>query len=53
MIEYVDHLHEHFLDPALVSGGRYLAPTVPGYSTQLQPASIAAYSYPDGPVWRA
>ncbi len=52
-LEYVDHLHEHFLDPALVSGGRYLVPGLPGYSTQLRADSIAEHSYPDGPVWRA
>ena len=52
-LEYVDHLHEHFVDPALVARGRYLVPDAPGYSTQLRPESIAEYSYPDGPVWRA
>ena len=32
MIEYVDHLHEHFVDPVRTRGGRYLLPTAPGYS---------------------
>jgi L-fuconate dehydratase len=49
--EYVDHLHEHFEDPAVVRGGRYRAPTAPGYSATIKPASRAAYLYPDGPVW--
>jgi L-fuconate dehydratase len=52
-IEYVDHLHEHFVDPARVSGGRYLAPTAPGMSAEILPASLAAFRFPDGPQWAA
>jgi L-fuconate dehydratase len=52
MIEYVDHLHEHFEDPVTVTGGRYRLPTRPGYSVTLKPASIAEYTFPDGPAWR-
>jgi len=52
MVEYVDHLHEHFVDPIQVSGGRYRLPTAPGYSAAMKPESIARYSFPDGPVWR-
>jgi L-fuconate dehydratase len=52
VIEYVDHLHEHFVDPVVVTGGRYTAPTAPGFSAQLHPDSIASYLYPSGPVWR-
>jgi len=52
VVEYVDHLHEHFLDPVRVRDGRYLAPQLPGYSAQLRPESIAAFAFPDGPVWR-
>ncbi|GLW31790.1 enolase C-terminal domain-like protein [Actinoplanes regularis] len=51
VIEYVDHLHEHFLDPARVVGGRYVPPTAPGLSAQMHPASLSEYAYPDGPVW--
>ncbi len=50
-IEYVDHLHEHFIDPVRVSGGRYLAPTAAGMSGQILPASLARYRYPEGPAW--
>jgi L-fuconate dehydratase len=50
-IEYVDHLHEHFVDPACISGGRYLAPTKPGMSAEIFAASLAAYRFPDGPEW--
>ncbi|SOB86138.1 enolase C-terminal domain-like protein [Streptomyces sp. 1331.2] len=53
VIEYVDHLHEHFVDPVRVSGGRYLAPTLPGLSAQMHPGSLKEYAYPDGPVWTA
>jgi L-fuconate dehydratase len=51
VIEYVDHLHEHFVDPVRVHRGRYLAPSVPGFGSTMKPASRAAYAYPDGPVW--
>jgi L-fuconate dehydratase len=52
VIEYVDHLHEHFVDPVRVAGGRYRAPTRPGFGAEILPASRAQYAYPDGPVWR-
>jgi L-fuconate dehydratase len=52
MVEYVDHLHEHFVDPVRVRGGRYLVPTAPGYSVTMKPASIAEYSFPEGPAWQ-
>ncbi|HTI28098.1 MAG TPA: enolase C-terminal domain-like protein, partial [Kutzneria sp.] len=51
VIEWVDHLHEHFTDPASVVGGRYLAPTQPGFSAQLREETLSQYVYPDGPVW--
>jgi L-fuconate dehydratase len=52
VIEYVPHLHEHFTDPAVVEGGRYLAPTAPGFSARMVPETLAAYRFPDGPVWQ-
>src|ERR671911_219775 len=52
MIEYVDHLHEHFVDPVRVLGGRYQLPTAPGYSVTMKPSSIAEFSFPAGPAWR-
>nr|WP_221380092.1 enolase C-terminal domain-like protein [Actinoplanes polyasparticus] len=51
MIEYVDHLHEHFTDPVRTRDGRYLVPAQPGYSSDLRPASIAEFSFPGGPAW--
>ena len=53
MIEYVDHLHEHFLDPVEIRDARYILPTQPGYSAQLRPDSLARYRFPDGDEWRA
>ncbi|RAG83444.1 fuconate dehydratase [Streptacidiphilus pinicola] len=53
VIEYVDHLHEHFLAPTVIRDGRYLAPTAPGFSAQMRGDSIAAYTYPSGGFWAA
>jgi L-fuconate dehydratase len=52
VLEYVDHLHEHFTDPVRVTDGRYLTPTAPGFSATLRPASLRDYQFPHGPVWR-
>jgi L-fuconate dehydratase len=52
VLEYVDHLHEHFTDPVRVTGGRYLAPTAPGFSTTLRPESLRDYEFPNGAVWQ-
>jgi len=51
MIEYVDHLHEHFVDPVAVTRGRYQVPRSPGYSVAMRPASVERFSFPDGEVW--
>jgi L-fuconate dehydratase len=53
VVEYVDHLHEHFVDPVVVEGGRYRVPEAAGYSIEMKPASLAEYAFPDGPVWTA
>jgi L-fuconate dehydratase len=52
VIEYVDHLHEHFVHPVVIRDGRYLAPLDPGYSGEMHAASLAAYRFPDGRAWR-
>ena len=52
VLEYVDHLHEHFTEPVRISGGRYLAPTAPGFSTTLRPESLRDYQFPHGAVWQ-
>jgi L-fuconate dehydratase len=51
VVEWVDHLHEHFRDPAVVRGGRYLAPVAPGYSIEMLPASLDEHEFPSGPAW--
>jgi L-fuconate dehydratase len=51
IVEYVDHLHEHFLDPVVVRGGRYLPPTAPGYSITMRPESLRDYAFPHGSAW--
>ncbi|HET7473124.1 MAG TPA: L-fuconate dehydratase [Candidatus Limnocylindrales bacterium] len=51
MIEYVDHLHEHFLDPVVIQSGAYRLPTRAGYSAEMRPESLARYRYPDGEEW--
>lgn len=50
-IEWVDHLHEHFTDPAVVERGRYLAPTAPGFSARMHDATLRRFRFPDGPEW--
>ena len=52
MIEYVDHLHEHFLDPVVIRNGHYLVPEKPGYSIEMKARSLHDYAYPGGSVWK-
>jgi L-fuconate dehydratase len=53
MIEYVDHLHEHFLDPVVIRRGAYVVPTRPGYSGEMRREALERYRFPDGIEWRA
>ncbi|XP_068626646.1 mitochondrial enolase superfamily member 1-like [Battus philenor] len=52
LIEYVDQQHEHFYDPTVVVNARYLAPKLPGYSTQFLPETLDKYTYPNGKEWQ-
>ena len=52
MIEYVDHLHEHFLSPVVVREGCYMPPTTPGYSCEMKEESLVQYEFPDGAIWQ-
>jgi L-fuconate dehydratase len=52
VIEYVDHLHEHFCDPVTIRRGRYMVPRKPGYSAEILPASLLEFSFPDGAAWK-
>jgi len=51
ILEYVDHLHEHFVHPVVIKDGRYMPPEAPGYSIEMKRASLEEYAFPDGPVW--
>jgi L-fuconate dehydratase len=51
-IEFVDHLHEHFVDPVTIRYGHYMPPTRPGFSAEMHPQSIAGHTFPGGMVWR-
>ena len=51
VIEYVDHLHEHFVDPVRIRGGHYLAPTEPGLGARMHPESVTRFGFPDGAEW--
>ena len=51
VLEYVDHLHEHFFDPVVIKDGHYMPPAAPGYSITMKPESLAAHRFPGGPVW--
>lgn len=52
IIEYVDHLHEHFLDPVVINKGAYMPPILPGYSITMKPDSLEDYEYPTGKIWK-
>ena len=49
--EFVDHLHEHFVDPVVIKDARYMAPHAPGYSAEIKQASRRQYAFPNGPLW--
>jgi L-fuconate dehydratase len=50
-IEFVDHLHEHFVDPVRIREGRYLAPVAAGFSAEMRAEALAYYHFPDGDAW--
>ena len=52
VIEFVDHLHEHFRDPVKIRRGHYLLPEAPGYSIEILAESLKKYRFPDGEIWR-
>jgi L-fuconate dehydratase len=53
VIEWVDHLHEHFRDPAVVVNGRYQVPHAAGYSIEMLPETLLEFAFPNGPAWSA
>ena len=50
-IEFVDHLHEHFIDPVVIRDGHYMPPSAPGYSITMKPESLTEFAYPNGGAW--
>ncbi len=52
VIEFVDHLHEHFVEPVAIRNGRYLLPQKPGYSIEIFKESLEEFAFPDGAAWR-
>jgi L-fuconate dehydratase len=48
VIEYVDHLHEHFVDPACIVRGHYVLPRRPGYGIQVRAETLDKFAYPHG-----
>jgi L-fuconate dehydratase len=51
ILEYVDHLHEHFLDPVKIQNGSYMPPEMPGYSIEMKPESLDEFEFPAGRAW--
>jgi L-fuconate dehydratase len=49
--EFVDHLHEHFVDPCVIRRARYMPPKAAGYSAEIKKESREEYRYPNGPAW--
>lgn len=53
IVEYVDHLHEHFINPVVIQGGHYMPPQAPGYSIEMYPTVFPTYDFPTGTVWQS
>ena len=52
IVEFVDHLHEHFVVPTDIQNGSYIAPLQPGAGAQMHQASIDTYQFPNGTYWK-
>nr|WP_242527279.1 enolase C-terminal domain-like protein [Ktedonosporobacter rubrisoli] len=51
VLEYVDHLHEHFIDPVVIRAGHYMPPQAPGYSITMKQTALHDFAFPAGPAW--
>lgn len=51
VVEFVDHLHEHFVVPTNIQRARYMAPTEPGAGAEMFEQSVADFTYPTGKEW--
>ncbi len=45
VVEYVDHLHEHFVDPCVIRDAAYLPPQAPGFSITMREDSRRRYRF--------
>lgn len=52
ILEYVDHLHNHFINPVVMKDGHYMPPMAPGYSITMHEASLAEHEFPSGAQWK-
>ena len=48
VLEYVDHLHEHFVDPVVIRNGRYMPPMRPGYSVEMHGKTLKKFQFQSG-----
>jgi L-fuconate dehydratase len=51
VLEYVEHLHEHFIEPVVIRKGRYMPPRRPGYGIEMHARTLQHYRFPQGPAW--
>ena len=42
VIEYVDHLHEHFLNPCQIKNAAYMLPKESGFSVEMKPSTLTS-----------
>ncbi|HLZ16211.1 MAG TPA: L-fuconate dehydratase [Cyclobacteriaceae bacterium] len=52
LIEFVDHLHEHFLEPVVIRAGHYMPPAKAGYSIEMKQQTLIDYEFPHGKIWK-
>jgi L-fuconate dehydratase len=52
VVEYVDHLHEHFLEPCVIENAKYRLPLKAGYSIEMKKESLEEYEFPTGARWK-
>lgn len=52
VVEYVDHLHEHFLDPVRIRNAACVIPETSGYRADINPEALGDFRCPGGPAWR-
>lgn len=53
ILEYVDHLHEYFLDPVVIRNGHYMTPQAPGFSITMKPEVFSEFTFPSGTMWQS